>query len=42
MFVHNTKLVDMVVCRYQCQYGPNDFKNIVKDITQNYNASPKI
>jgi len=26
---------------YRCQYGPNDFTNVVKDITQNHNAIPK-
>jgi hypothetical protein len=26
---------------YQCQYGPNDLTNVVKDITQNHNAIPK-
>jgi hypothetical protein len=33
MFINNIKLVGMVIRRYQCQYGPNDFTNVVKDIT---------
>jgi hypothetical protein len=31
----------MVVHRYQCQYGPNEVTNVVKDIKQNHNAPPK-
>jgi hypothetical protein len=31
----------MVVCRYQCQYDPNEMTNVVKDIKQNRNAPPK-
>jgi hypothetical protein len=31
----------MVVCRYQCQYGPDEFINVVKDIKQHHNAPPK-
>jgi hypothetical protein len=31
----------MAICRYQCQYGPDNFTNVVKDITQNHNATPK-
>jgi hypothetical protein len=31
----------MVVCKYQCQYGPNDLTNVVKTITQNHNVTPK-
>jgi len=30
------------VPRYQCQYGPNDLINVVKDITQNHNAVPMV
>jgi hypothetical protein len=26
---------------YQCQYGPNDLTNVVKDITQNHNVTSK-
>ncbi len=42
MFIGSIKLVDMVIRRYQCQYGPNDFTNVVNEITQNHNATPNI
>ncbi len=41
MFISNKKNCRLVVCRYQSQYGPNDLPNLVKDITQNHNATPK-
>jgi hypothetical protein len=41
MFISSTKLVGWLFCRYQCQYGPNDLTNVVKDITQNHNATLK-
>jgi len=40
IYVHSIQLVDMAICRYQYQYGPHDFTNVVKDITQNHNATP--
>jgi hypothetical protein len=41
MFIGSIQLVDMAIHRYQCQYGPHDFTNVVMDITQNHNATPK-
>ncbi len=41
MFIGSIQLVDMAIRRYQCQYGPHDFTNVVTDITQNHNATPK-
>ncbi len=41
MFVSSTNLAGMVVCKYQCQYGPNDLTNVVKNITPNHNATSK-
>jgi len=42
MYVHKYhKICWLVVCKYQCQYDPNDLTNVVKDITQNHNATPK-
>jgi hypothetical protein len=41
MFVSSTNLVGMVVCRYQCQYGPNNLTNVEKHITQIHNAALK-
>ncbi len=34
-------MVHKAICGYQCQYGPNDLINVVKDITQNHNGCPK-
>ncbi len=41
MFIGSIQLVDMAIRRYQCQYGPHDFTNVVTNITQNHNATPK-
>jgi hypothetical protein len=42
MYVHKLhKIGWLVVCRYPFQYGPNDFTNVVKDITQNHNVTPQ-
>jgi hypothetical protein len=41
MYVHKYHKISWLVVCNQCQYGPNDFTNVVKDITQNYNATPK-
>ncbi len=37
----NTKFVHTVIHKYQFQYGPNNFTNVVKDITKNINVCPK-
>jgi len=41
MFINNKKIGWLVVCGYQCQYGPNFLLNLMKDITQNHNVAPK-
>jgi hypothetical protein len=41
MFIGSTKLVDVVVHRFKCQYGSNDLTNVVMDITQNHNVAFK-
>jgi len=41
MFIGSTKLVDVVVHRFECQYGSNDLTNVLKDITQNHNVTLK-
>jgi hypothetical protein len=41
MFIGSIQLVDMAICRYQCQFGPHDFTDVVKDITLNHNKTPK-
>ncbi len=40
MLISNKKIGWLIVCKYQCQYGPNDLPNVVKYISQNHNAAP--
>jgi hypothetical protein len=35
MIIGSIKLVQMVVHKYQRQYGPTNLTNVIKDITQN-------
>ncbi len=41
MYVQKQHKIGWLVVCSQCQYGPNDLTNVVKDITKNQNAAPK-
>jgi hypothetical protein len=41
MYVQKQHKIGWLVVCSQCQYGPNDLTNVVKDITQNHNVFPK-
>ncbi len=42
MPISSIKLVHTIVYRYQCQYGPNDLTNVVKDNTKSQCVSKKL